>query len=37
VLAALVLSDGRSSRRRGALLLLGYGVAVVAFFLAGER
>ena len=37
VFAALVLSDGRSSRRRGALLLLGYGVVVVAFFVAGER
>jgi Ca2+:H+ antiporter len=37
VFAALVLSDGRSSRRRGTLLLFGYGVAVVAFFLAGER
>ena len=35
--AALVLSDGRSSRPRGALLLVGYGVVVVAFFLAGER
>jgi Ca2+:H+ antiporter len=35
--AALVLSDGRSSRRRGTLLLLGYGVVVVAFFLSGER
>ncbi len=37
VLAALVLADGRSSRRRGTFLLLGYGVAAVAFFVAGER
>ena len=37
VLAALVLADGRSSRRRGTFLLLGYGVVVVAFFVAGER
>jgi Ca2+:H+ antiporter len=37
VFAALVLVDGRSSRRRGVLLLLGYGVVVVAFFLSGER
>ena len=37
IFAALVLSDGRSSRARGALLLAGYGVVVVAFFLAGER
>ena len=34
---ALVLFDGRSSRLRGALLLLGYGAVVVAFLLAGER
>ncbi len=37
VFAALVLYDGRSSRRRGTFLLLGYGVVVVAFFVAGER
>jgi Ca2+:H+ antiporter len=35
--ATLVLFDGRSSRARGAALLAGYGVVVVAFFLAGER
>ena len=35
--AALVLYDGHSSRARGALLLAGYGVVVIAFFLAGER
>jgi Ca2+:H+ antiporter len=35
--AALVLFGGQSSRARGALLLAGYGVVVVAFFLAGER
>jgi Ca2+:H+ antiporter len=34
---ALVLLDGRSSRARGALLLAGYGVVVIAFFLAGDR
>jgi Ca2+:H+ antiporter len=34
---ALVLFHGHSSRARGALLLAGYGVVVVAFFLAGER
>ena len=37
VFAALVLYDGQSSRRRGTFLLLGYGVVVVAFFVAGER
>ena len=34
---ALVLYGGHSSRARGALLLAGYGVVVVAFFLAGDR
>jgi Ca2+:H+ antiporter len=34
---AAVLWDGRSSRTRGGLLLLGYAVVVVAFFLSGER
>jgi len=33
----LVLFGGRSSRTRGALLLAGYGVVVIAFFLAGDR
>ena len=37
VFAVLVLFDGHSSRTRGVLLLLGYAVVVVAFFLAGER
>jgi Ca2+:H+ antiporter len=34
---AAVLYDGHSSRLRGSLLLLGYAVVVVAFFLAGDR
>jgi Ca2+:H+ antiporter len=34
---ALVLSGGRSSRARGALLLAGYGGVLVAFALAGDR
>ncbi len=34
---ALVLFRGRTSRTRGALLLGGYAVVVVAFFLAGDR
>jgi Ca2+:H+ antiporter len=34
---ALLLSDGRSSRLRGVLLLAGYGVVVVAFAVAGDR
>jgi Ca2+:H+ antiporter len=34
---ALVLYDGRSSRLRGVLLLAGYAVVVVAFYLAGDR
>ena len=33
----LVLFGGQSSRARGTLLLAGYGVVVVAFFLAGDR
>ena len=33
----LVLFGGHSSRARGALLLAGYGVVVVAFFIAGDR
>ena len=33
----VVLFDGRSSRLRGALLLAGYAVVVVAFYLAGDR
>jgi Ca2+:H+ antiporter len=37
VFAAAVLYGGQSSRARGAILLAGYGVVVVAFFLAGER
>ena len=37
VLTTAVLFDGRSSRPRGGLLLLGYGIVVVAFFAAGDR
>jgi len=37
VFTALVLFDGRSSRLRGGLLVLGYAVVVAAFFLAGDR
>jgi Ca2+:H+ antiporter len=37
VFTTIVLFDGRSSRARGVLLLLAYGVVVVAFFVAGER
>ena len=37
IYTALVLFDGRSSRLRGGLLLAGYGVAVVAFYVAGDR
>jgi Ca2+:H+ antiporter len=34
---AVVLFEGRSSRARGGLLVLGYVVVVVVFFLAGDR
>lgn len=34
---AIVLFDGRSSRLRGGLLVLGYAVIVAAFFVAGDR
>lgn len=34
---AAVLHDGRSSRLRGALLLFGYVLIVVAFYVAGDR
>ena len=37
VYTTLVLFDGRSSRLRGGLLVGGYAVVVVAFFLAGDR
>jgi len=37
VYTAAVLADGRSSRLRGGLLLAGYGVVVVAFYVAGDR
>ena len=37
VFTTLVLFDGRSSRVRGGLLLAGYAVVVVAFFVAGDR
>jgi Ca2+:H+ antiporter len=37
VLVSLVLFDGRSTRGRGWLLVAGYVVAAVAFFVAGER
>jgi Ca2+:H+ antiporter len=33
----MILFGGHSSRPRGALLLVGYGAVVVAFFLAGDR
>jgi Ca2+:H+ antiporter len=33
----LVLFNGRSSRLRGGLLILGYGVVVLAFLLSGDR
>ncbi len=36
-LTATVLWGGHSSKARGALLLAGYGVVVVAFFFAGDR
>ena len=35
--AALVLFGGQSSRARGVALLAGYGLVVVAFFVAGDR
>jgi len=35
--ATLVLFRGQSSRTRGLLLLGGYAVVVVAFFVAGDR
>jgi Ca2+:H+ antiporter len=37
VYTTVILFDGRSSRVRGGLLLLGYAIVVVAFFLAGDR
>jgi Ca2+:H+ antiporter len=37
VFTTLVLFDGRTSRLRGGLLLAGYALVVVAFFLAGDR
>jgi Ca2+:H+ antiporter len=37
VFAALVLYHGHSSQLRGALLLVGYAVVVLAFVLAGDR
>ncbi len=37
VFTTVVLFNGHSSRARGVLLLLGYLVVVIAFFLAGER
>jgi Ca2+:H+ antiporter len=37
LLVGVVLFDGRSSRRRGYVLVAGYIVAVAAFFLAGGR
>jgi calcium/proton exchanger cax len=36
-LPAVVLRSGRTTRAGGALLLVGYAVVVVAFYLAGER
>ena len=37
IFTTLILFRGHSSRLRGGLLLAGYGVVVVAFFLAGDR
>jgi Ca2+:H+ antiporter len=37
VFTVVILFRGESSRARGSLLLAGYGVVVVAFFLAGDR
>jgi Ca2+:H+ antiporter len=37
VFTALVLFNGHSSRLKGATLLAGYGVVVIAFLLAGDR
>jgi len=37
VFTTLVLYGGHSSRARGVLLLAGYAVVVVAFFVAGDR
>ena len=37
VYTTLVLFDGRSSRLRGGMLVSGYAVVVVAFFLVGDR
>jgi Ca2+:H+ antiporter len=37
VFTALVLFNGHSSRLKGAVLLAGYAVVVIAFFLAGDR
>jgi Ca2+:H+ antiporter len=37
VLTALLLVQGRSSRARGIVLVVAYGAAAVAFFIAGDR
>ena len=37
ILATVLLYQGQSSRARGAILVLAYAAAVVAFFIAGER
>ena len=37
VFTTLVLFNGHSSRLRGVLLLAGYAIVVLAFFLAGDR
>jgi Ca2+/H+ antiporter len=37
VFTAAVLFNGHSSRLKGAVLLAGYVVVVIAFFLAGDR
>ena len=37
VYTTLILVDGRSSRFRGGLLVLGYAIVVVAFYMAGDR
>ena len=37
LLTSALLAQGRSSRLRGVVLILGYVVVAVAFFLAGDR
>jgi Ca2+:H+ antiporter len=37
LLAAILLRDGQSSRAKGVILIAGYGLAALAFLLAGDR